>query len=164
MGSTIVDSLHLVSTILEIFDGNAALINCNHSKAFENCFFETALSAAGLKVSFRSWIRLLYAFPWVMVEMNGIRSKAFFSINSSELSTLDQALRSCVGTCSSLSVNPALVGLTLPSATIMSTYPTYADDVCVLVTPCYLSRGGQLRNSKIWNRKYLEPKLTVKGQ
>ena len=49
-GRTIQDSLHLVRTIVEKVDGNAALINLDQSKAFDrvdHAFLEAVLSAAG---------------------------------------------------------------------------------------------------------------------
>ena len=75
-GRTIQDSLHLVRTIVEKVDGNAALINLDQSKAFDrvdHAFLEAVLSSAGFGVDFRTWIRLLYASPGVMVEVNGVR-------------------------------------------------------------------------------------------
>ena len=65
-GRTIQDSLHLVRTIVEKVDGNAALINLDQSKAFDrvdHAFLEAVLSSAGFGVDFRTWIRLLYASP-----------------------------------------------------------------------------------------------------
>ena len=79
-GRTIQDSLHLVRTIVEKVDGNAALINLDQSKAFDrvdHAFLEAVLSSAGFGVDFRTWIRLLYASPGVMVEVNGVRSEPF---------------------------------------------------------------------------------------
>ena len=79
-GRTIQDSLHLVRTIVEKVDGNAALINLDQSKAFDrvdHAFLEAVLSAAGFGIDFRTWIRLLYASPGVMVEVNGVRSEPF---------------------------------------------------------------------------------------
>ena len=79
-GRTIQDSLHLVRTIVEKVDGNAALINLDQSKAFDrvdHTFLEAVLSAAGFRVDFCTWIRLLYASPRVMVEVNGVRLEPF---------------------------------------------------------------------------------------
>ena len=79
-GRTIQDNLHLVRTIVEKVDGNAALINLYQSKAFDRVyhgFQEAILSAAGFGLHFRTWIRLLYASPRVMVEVNGVRSEPF---------------------------------------------------------------------------------------
>ena len=48
-GRTIQDSLHLVRTIVEKVDGNAALINLDQSKAFDrvdHAFLEAVLSPA----------------------------------------------------------------------------------------------------------------------
>ena len=56
-GRTIQDSLHLVPTIVEKVDGNAALINLNQSKAFNKVshgFLEADLSATGFGLHFRS--------------------------------------------------------------------------------------------------------------
>ena len=65
-GRTTQDSLHLVRTIVEKVDGNAALINLDQSKAFDRVdhgFLESVLSAASFGLHFRTWIRLLYAPP-----------------------------------------------------------------------------------------------------
>ena len=77
---TIEDSLHLVCTIIDKVNGNAALINLDQSKAFDrvdHAFLESVLSAAGFGLYFRTWIHLLYASPKVMVEVNGVRSEPF---------------------------------------------------------------------------------------
>ena len=79
-GRTIQNSLHLVRTIVEKVNGNAALINLDQSKAFDrgdHAFLEAVLSAAGFELHFRTWIRLLYASPGVMVKVNGVRSEPF---------------------------------------------------------------------------------------
>ena len=79
-GRAIQDSLDLVRTIVEKVDGNAALINLDQSKAFERVdhgFLESVLSSADFALHFRSWIRLLYVSPRVMVEVNGVRSEPF---------------------------------------------------------------------------------------
>ena len=79
-GRTIQDRLHLVRKIVEKVDGNAALINLDLSKAFDrvdHTFLEAVLSAAGFGLHFRTWIRLYYASPGVMVEVNGVRSEPF---------------------------------------------------------------------------------------
>ena len=60
----------MVRTIIEKVDGNATLINLDQSKAFDRVgqsFLEAVLSADGFGLHFRSWIRLLYASPGVMV-------------------------------------------------------------------------------------------------
>ena len=138
-GRTIQDSLHLVRTIIEV-DGNAALINLDQSKAFDrvdHAFLEAVLSAAGFGVDFRTWIRLLYASPGVMVEVNGVRSEPFTLTRSIRqdcplspmiyILALEPFLRK-------LKANPVLRGLTLPGASQVARYTTYADDVSVLVT------------------------------
>ena len=139
-GRTIQDSLHLVRTIVEKVDGNAALINLDQSKAFDrvdHAFLEAVLSAAGFGVDFRTWIRLLYASPGVVVEVNGVRSEPFALTRSIRqgcplspmlyILALEPFLRK-------LKANPVLRGLTLPGATEVARYTAYADDVSVLVT------------------------------
>ncbi len=76
-GRTIQDSLHLVRTIGETVDGNAALIKSKAFDRVDHAFLEAVLSSAGFGVDFRTWIRLLYASPGVMVEVNGVRSEPF---------------------------------------------------------------------------------------
>ena len=79
-GRTIQESLHLVRTIVEKVDENAVLIYLDQSKAFDrgnHAFLEAVLSAAGFGLHFHTWIRLLYAPPGVMVEVNGVRSEPF---------------------------------------------------------------------------------------
>ena len=139
-GRTIQDSLHLVRTILEKVDDKAALINLDQSKAFDRVdhgFLEAVLSAAGFGVNFRSWIRLLYASPGVMVEVNGVRSKAFILSRSIRqgcpLSPMLYILALEPFLCK-LRANPILRGLTLPGAAVTARYTAYADDVTVLVT------------------------------
>ena len=128
-GRTIQDSLHLVRTIIE-----------NQSKAFDrvdHAFLEAVLSAAGFKVDFHTWIRLLYASPGVKVEVNGVRLKPFTLTRSIRqgcpllpllyILVLEPFLRK-------LKANPVLRGLTLPGASEVARYTAYADDVSVLVT------------------------------
>ena len=139
-GRTIQDSLHLVRTIIEKVDGNTTLINLDQSKAFDrvdNAFLEAVLSAAGFELHFRTWIRLLYASPGVMVEVNGVRSEPFTLARSFRqgcpllpmlyILALEPFLRK-------LKANPTLRGLTLPGASEVARYTAYADDVSVLVT------------------------------
>ena len=139
-GRTIQDSLHLVRTIIEKVDGNAALINLDQSKAFDrvdHAFLEAVLSAAGFGLHFRSWIRLLYASPGIMVEVNGVRSEPFTLTRSIRqgcplspmlyILALEPFLRK-------LKANPALRGLRLPGTSEVARYTAYADDVSVLVT------------------------------
>ena len=139
-GRTIQDSLHLVRTVVEKVDGNAALINLYQSKAFnrvDHGFLVAVLSAAGFKLHFRIWIRLLYASPGVMVEVNGVRSEPFTLTQSIRegcpLSPMRYilALEPFLG---KLKANPALRGLTLPGCNEVARYTAYADDVSVLVT------------------------------
>ena len=139
-GRTIQDSLHLVRMIVEKVDGNAALINLDQSKAFDrvdHAFLEAVLSSAGFGVDFRTWIRLLYASPGVMVEVNGVRSEPF---------TLTRSIRQGCPLSPMLYIlalelflhrkkaNPVLRGLTLPGTSEVARYTAYADDVSVLVT------------------------------
>ena len=139
-GRTIHESLHLVRTIVEKVDGNAALINLDQSKVFDRVdhgFLESVLSAAGFGQHFRTWIGLLYASPGVMVEVNGVRSEPFTLTRSIRqgcplspmlyIFALEPFLRK-------LKANLVLRGLTLPGASEVARYTTYADDVSVLVT------------------------------
>ena len=139
-GRTIQDSLHLVRTIVEKVDGNAALINLDQSKAFDrvdHAFLEAVLSLAGFGVDFRTWIRLLYASPGVMVEVNGVRSEPFTLTRSIRqgcpLSPMLYIL-ALEPFLHRLKVNPVLRGLTLPGASEVARYTAYADDISVLVT------------------------------
>ena len=98
---------------------------------------ESVLSAAGFGLHFRTWIRLLYASPGVMVEVNVVRSEPF---------TLTRSIRQgcplspmlyilvLVPFSRKLKANPALRGLTLPGFNEVARYTAYADDVSVLVT------------------------------
>ena len=139
-GRTIQDNLHLVRTIVEKVDGNAAQINLDQSKAFDrvdHCFLEAVLSAVGFGRHFRSWIRLLYASLGVMVEVNGVRSESFTLTRSIRQScplssmlyilALEPFLRK-------LKANPVLRGLTLPGSSEVARNTAYADYVSVLVT------------------------------
>ena len=139
-GRTIQDSLHLVRTIVEKVDGNAALINFDQSKAFDrvdHVFLESVLSSAGFGFHFRTWMRLLYASPGVMVEVNGVRSGPFTLTRSIRqgcplspmlyILALEPFLRK-------LNANLALRGLTLLGSSEVAWYIAYADDVSVLVT------------------------------
>ena len=129
-GRTIQDSLHLVLTIVEKVDGKTF-------DRVDDAFLEAVWSAAGFGLNFRTWIRLLYASPRVMVEVNGVRSEPFTLTRSirqgSPLSpmlyilALEPFLRK-------LKANPAERSLTLPGASEVARYTAYADDVCVLVT------------------------------
>ena len=138
-GRTIQDSLHLVCTIVEKVDGNAALINLDQSKAFDrvdHAFLEAVLSLAGFGLHFCPWIRLLYASPGVMEEVNGVRSEPFTLTRSIRqgfplspmlyILALEPFLRK-------LKANLALHGLTLPGYLTGARYTAYADDVSVLV-------------------------------
>lgn len=77
MGRTIQGNHHMVCMIIEKVKEEAALINLNHSKAFDrvdHCFLEAVLSVAGFKLYFHSWICLLYVSPSTMVEDLSISS------------------------------------------------------------------------------------------
>ena len=139
-GRTIQDNLHLVRLIIEKVDSDAALINLDQSKAFDRVdhrFLEAVLSAAGFGPYFRSWIRLLYASPGALVEVNGVRSKSFLLSRSIRqgcplspllyVLALEPFLRK-------LKANPVLRGISLPGATTSARYSAYADDVSVLVS------------------------------
>ena len=76
---SILDNLHLIREILEKFedDTKAALINLDHSKAFDRAdhrFFAFALVTAGFKLEFRRWISMMYHNPQAVVQVNGRRS------------------------------------------------------------------------------------------
>ena len=139
-GRTIQDNLHLVRTIIENVDSGAALIKLDQSKAFDRVdhhFLESILSAAGFGQDFRSWIRLLYASPSSMVEVNGIMSSSFKLSRSVRqgcplspmlyILALEPFLRK-------LKANPVLRGITLPGANTSARYTAYVDDVTLLVT------------------------------
>ena len=139
-GRTIQNSLHLFRTIVEKVDRNAALINLDQSKAFDRVdhgFLEAVLSSAGFGLHFRSWIRLLYASPGIMVAVNGVRSEPFTLTRSIRqgcplspmlyILALEPFLRK-------LKANPVLHSLTLPGSSEVARYTAYADDVSVLVT------------------------------
>ena len=69
--------LHLVRTIIKI-GCNAALINLDLFKVFDSVdhgFLLAVLSADEFRLNFRSWIRLLYASPGVIVAVNEVRTK-----------------------------------------------------------------------------------------
>ena len=95
------------------------------------------MSSAGFGVDFRTWIRLLYASPGVMVEVNGVRSEPFTLTRSIRqgcplspmlyILALEPFLRR-------LKANPVLRGLALPGACQVARYTAYTDDVSVLVT------------------------------
>ena len=121
-------------------NGNAALINLDQSKVFDRVdhgFLEAALFAAGFGEHFRTWIRLLYTSPGVMVEVNGVSSEPFTLTRSIRqgcpllpllyILALEPFLRK-------LKVKPALRGLTLPLSSEVARYTAYADYVSVLVT------------------------------
>ena len=95
------------------------------------------MSVAGFGVDFRTWIRLLYASPGVMVEVNGVRSEPFTLTRSIRqgclLSPMLYILASEPFLCK-LRANPALRGLTLPGTSEVARYTAYADDVSVLAT------------------------------
>ena len=74
-GRTIQDNLHMVRTIIEKVDRNAALINA--FDRIDHGFLEAVLSVAGFGLHFRSRIRLLYASLGVKMEVNGVRSELF---------------------------------------------------------------------------------------
>ena len=139
-GRTIQDSLHLVRTIVEKVNGNAALINLDQSKAFDrvdHAFLEAVLSAAGFGLHFCTWICLLYASPGIMVEVNGVRSEPFTLTQSIRqgcplslmlyILVLEPFLRK-------LKANLALRGLILPGTSEVARYTAYADNVSMLVT------------------------------
>ena len=138
-GRTIQDSLYLVRTIVEKVDGNAVLINLDQSKAFDrvdHAFLEAVLSAAGFGLHFRTWIRLLYVSPEVVVEVNEVRLEPFTLTRSIcqgcplspmlYILVLEPFLRK-------LKANLALRGLMLLGASEVARYTAYADNVSVLV-------------------------------
>ena len=130
-------NLHLVRTKV---DRNAALINLDQSKAFDrvdHAFLEAVLSAAGFGLHFRAWIRLLYAPPGVMVEVNGVRSEPFTLTRSIRQGCLLSPMLYIFALEPFLrkrKANPALRGLTLPGSSEVAMYTAYTDDVSVLVT------------------------------
>ena len=137
---TIQNSLHMVCMIKETVDGNAMLINLNQSKAFDRVdhgFLEAVLTAIGFGLYSRSWIRLLNATSRVMVEVNGVRLKAFILTRSIcesfPLSPMLYVLALERLQCR-LRANPVIRSLTLPGTTEMARYTAYTDGVSVLVT------------------------------
>ena len=75
-GRSVKDNLHLVREILEGLKDNteAALINLDHSKAFERVdhrFLATVLETAGFKSEFRKWISMLYHNPLAVMQVSG---------------------------------------------------------------------------------------------
>ncbi|CAE1328542.1 unnamed protein product [Acanthosepion pharaonis] len=139
-GRTIQDNIHMARLILEQVDSEAALINLDQSKTFDRVdhrFLEAVLSEAGFGADFRSWIRLLYATPGALVELNGVRSKPFVLSRSIRqgcplspllyVLALEPFLRK-------LKANPVLRGISLPGASTSARYSSYADDVSVLVS------------------------------
>ena len=81
---TLYESFNLVPAILEKVDSNVTLINLDKSKTFDridSSFLEDVLSATGFGVNFRYWIRLLYACPGVIMEVNEVETIPFDSIN-----------------------------------------------------------------------------------
>lgn len=76
---SIQDKPHMVCQIIEKADGEAAVINMDQSKAFDKVdhrFLEAVLAFASIGPHFQSWVRLLYKYPEVLVEVNVIRSFA----------------------------------------------------------------------------------------
>ena len=138
-GRSIQDNLHLVRTIIEKVDNGAALIKLDQSKAFDRVdhrFLESVLSAAGLGHDFRSWIRLLYASPSAVVEVNGVKSKPIILSRSIRqgcplspmlyILALEPFLRK-------LKANPTLRGIKLPGSSTSARYSAYVDDITLLV-------------------------------
>ena len=81
-GRSIWDNLHLVRQILEGIkdDTKAALINLDHSKAFnrvDHRFLAAVLEIAGFQPEFRKWVSILYHNPQAVVQVNGRCSGAF---------------------------------------------------------------------------------------
>ena len=93
--------------------------------------------AAGFGLHFRSCIRLLYASPGVMVEVNRVRSEPFPLTHSIRhdcpLLPILYILALEPFLCK-LEANPALRGLMSPGSSEVARYTAYADIVCVLVT------------------------------
>ena len=115
------------------------LINLDQSKAFDRVdygFLASVLSAAGFGLHFRTWICLLYAYPRVMVGVNGVRSEPF---------TLTQLIRQGCQVLPMLYIlalepflrklkaNPVLCSLMLPGSSEVVRYTAYADNVSMLV-------------------------------
>ena len=138
-GRTIQDSIHLVCTIIEKVDRNAALINLDQSKAFDrvdNGFLEAVLSAASFGLHFRTWICLLYASPGVMVEVNGVRLEPFTltcSIRQGCLLSPMLYILALEPFLHKLKEYLALHCLTLPGSSEVARYTAYADVVSVLI-------------------------------
>ena len=149
-GRTIQNSLHLVRTIVDKVDGNAALITLYQPKAFDRVnhgFLEAVLSAAGFGLHFRTWIRL-YASPRVMIEVNGVRSELFpltRSIHQGCLLSPMLYILALEPFLHKLKANPALHGLRLPGSSQLAKYTAYADDAC---NEHWRGGGGEQRNRK----------------
>ena len=113
------------------------LINLDQSKTFDrvnHTFLEAVLSAAGFGLHFRTWIRLLYASPGVMEEMNGLRSEPFTLTQSIPQGCL---LSPCVRALSAQAKGePSPTRPHLPGYLTGARYTAYADDVSVFVTSC----------------------------
>ena len=81
-GRSIQDNLHLAREIIEGLkdDTKAALINLNHSKAFDRVdhrFSASVLETAGFKTEFRRWISMMYYNLQAVVQVNRRCSRAF---------------------------------------------------------------------------------------
>lgn len=73
-------NLHVVLLIVEHVDNETAPINLNRSKLFDrvdNRFLEAFLTAASFWAYFHPLIRLLFATPGALIEMNGVKSEPF---------------------------------------------------------------------------------------